>query len=79
VYAPKQFSWTWTLSDPSPRDLGAYQMATNVAIDVLKERIEDNTNGADHYHADYVEPYWATPEYMIKTATIGNHIFYKAK
>ena len=79
VYAPKQFSWTWTLSDPSPRDMGAYHMATLIAIDVLKDRIEDNTNGADHYHADYVNPYWATDEYMTKTTTIGNHIFYKAK
>ena len=32
---------------------------------------------ADHYHADYVKPYWAkgrTP-----TITIGKHLFYKLK
>jgi len=33
------------------------------------------TNGADHYHAHYVRPYWA--DLMTVTAIIGNHIFYK--
>lgn len=33
------------------------------------------TNGADHYHADYVDPYWASS--MTKTVKIGKHIFYK--
>jgi N-acetylmuramoyl-L-alanine amidase len=33
------------------------------------------TNGATHYHADYVLPYWAST--MTKTVTIGKHIFYK--
>ena len=33
------------------------------------------TKGADHYHADYVTPYWAKS--MEKTVVIGRHIFYK--
>jgi spore germination cell wall hydrolase CwlJ-like protein len=33
------------------------------------------TNGADHYHADYVNPYWAKS--MTVTVKIGRHIFYK--
>jgi len=33
------------------------------------------TGGADHYHADYCNPYWASS--MKKTCTIGKHIFYK--
>ena len=33
------------------------------------------TKGADHYHADYVDPYWAKT--MEKTVKIGRHIFYK--
>jgi len=33
------------------------------------------TNGADHWHADYINPWWA--KYGIKTAKIGKHIFYK--
>ena len=30
---------------------------------------------ADHYHADYVKPYWA--DKTKKTFTIGQHIFYR--
>lgn len=30
--------------------------------------------GANHYHADYVNPHWA--RYMKKTTKIGRHIFY---
>ena len=33
------------------------------------------TNGADHYHADYCNPYWN--KHMEITAIIGRHIFYK--
>jgi spore germination cell wall hydrolase CwlJ-like protein len=33
------------------------------------------TGGADHYHADYCNPYWN--KYMKVTAKIGRHIFYK--
>lgn len=34
------------------------------------------TNGADHYHADYIDdPYWAKS--MKVTVKIGKHIFYK--
>jgi hypothetical protein len=33
------------------------------------------TKGADHYHADYVNPYWAKK--LQKTSIIGRHIFYK--
>ena len=33
------------------------------------------TKGADHYHADYVNPYWSKK--LQKTSTIGRHIFYK--
>jgi len=32
---------------------------------------------ADHYHADYVKPYWATGR--TPTITIGKHLFYKLK
>ena len=33
------------------------------------------TKGADHYHADHVDPYWN--KHMKVTAIIGRHIFYK--
>jgi hypothetical protein len=55
----------------------------NVTDDIRKaaERAwlaSESTNlvkGADHWHADYIVPWWA--KYGQKTASIGNHIFYK--
>ena len=35
----------------------------------------DFTDGATHYHADYVKPAWASSK--TKTITVGNHIFYR--
>ena len=37
--------------------------------------ILDITDGATHYHADYVTPAWAQTK--TKTVEIGDHIFYK--
>lgn len=37
--------------------------------------LEDPTKGAMFYHANYVNPRWK----LEKTATIGNHIFYKQR
>lgn len=33
------------------------------------------TRGADHYHADYCNPYWA--KHLTRTVKIGRHIFYQ--
>ena len=33
------------------------------------------TDGADHYHADYIDPFWN--DSMVLITTIGNHKFYK--
>ena len=46
----------------------------NIAQNILGKKT-NYTNGADHYHADYVNPYWAKS--MEKTVVIGRHIFYK--
>ena len=35
----------------------------------------DITDGATHYHADYVLPSWAATK--TKTIEIGDHIFYR--
>ncbi len=78
---PYQFS-CWNRSDPSYKRLlevteknihfaTCLRIARRAVIGTLK----DNTNGATHYHADYVSPYWAQGERPIKT--IGRHIFYK--
>ena len=46
----------------------------NIAQNILGKKT-NYTKGADHYHADYVNPYWAKS--MKKTVVIGRHIFYK--
>lgn len=43
---------------------------------VNHEKLEDPSDGALFYHADYVNPRWPN---MIHTATIGRHIFYQKK
>ena len=37
--------------------------------------LKDITDGATHYHADYVSPYWSKT--MTRTFTIDNHLFFK--
>ncbi|MBL4589088.1 MAG: cell wall hydrolase [Alphaproteobacteria bacterium] len=46
-----------------------------VARRALWALIDDPTNGATHYHGDYVNPVWA--DINKKTKIIGRHIFYK--
>ena len=48
----------------------------NMAKEIASRKPETNwTNGADHYHADYVNPYWSSS--MKQTIKIKQHIFYK--
>ncbi len=48
--------------------------AHELSLMLLQGVLADNTGGADHYHAIYVSPSWASS--MVMTAQIGNHIFY---
>lgn len=78
---PYQFS-CWNRSDPSYKKLIAVDernldFATCIRIArraVIGTIGEDITKGATHYHADYVDPYWAKGQEP--TITIGRHIFY---
>jgi len=50
----------------------------NEALIIAYSKSKTNyTKGADHYHADYVNPYWNKK--MKKTTKIGQHIFYKGR
>lgn len=42
---------------------------------VINDNDTNYTLGADHYHANFVTPYWA--DTLTHTTTIENHIFYK--
>ncbi len=53
----------------------AMKRAADVAILMMKGERRAISGNATHYHADYVDPYWASK--LQKTATVGTHIFYK--
>ena len=74
VYEAKQFSWTHLIKDPAPTEARAWTRARIIARDVMIGNVEDPTNGAVYYHANYVNPDWA--EFMDLTKVIGNHLFY---
>ena len=69
----KQFSWT--LSPPPVEDGAPWRTAQQVAR--LSFHMQDFTDGATHYHALYVKPYWRTD--MTILGQWGSHIFYKRK
>jgi spore germination cell wall hydrolase CwlJ-like protein len=78
---PYQFS-CWNKSDPQYKrvisvDASDLHFATciRVARRALLGLIKDTTNGATHYHADYVNPTWA--DIRKKTVIIGRHFFYR--
>lgn len=81
VLKPYQFS-CWNSSDPNRsiiEPMTEQQLFANgsltLARQIIDGRLKDITGGATHYHAKSVKPSWASK--MEKTATIGNHIFYK--
>jgi N-acetylmuramoyl-L-alanine amidase len=73
---PKRISYTKNLTRSQE---SLYNDIRDLAIYVYLnyEKLEDPTNGALFYHADYVNPYWAKTK--VKTVKIGRHIFYVRK
>ena len=75
VHAPNQFSWTLKTQDkPQGREWEASKHAAKMFVNGVRVKNLENT---DHYHANYVDPYWNVN--MKKTGTIGNHIFFASK
>ena len=73
-----QFSWYCDGKSDRPREPYAWAYAQMVAADVLIGQgieVTDMTQGATHYHANYVRPYWA--DKLEYTVTYGSHLFYK--
>ena len=53
-----------------------FQVASIVAITVLSGNVEDNTNGATHFHNPFTSsPAWKNQ--LTKTMRLGNHDFYR--
>ncbi len=70
-----QFSWYCDGKSDVPKDELSWLYARVVAYNVLYDYHKDNTDGATHYHANYVRPWWS--KHYDKTVTHGSHIFYK--
>ena len=70
VFKPYQFSWTIKMPGDTAKNFPKYAHIAHMAW-----LSQDVTNGATHYHATHIRPYWAAK--MKRTARIGNHIFYR--
>jgi hypothetical protein len=69
-----QFSWHCDGRPDRPKNRRAWRKSQRLAEKVLSGQVEDRTQGALWYHAEYVSPYWRAA--FNKGPKIGQHIFY---
>jgi len=73
-----QFSWYCDGKSDTPKDENAWERSRKFARDMyLFQMYRGITEGATHYHATYVDPYWAPS--LDRITQIGAHIFYREK
>ena len=74
-----QFSWYCDGKHDRPNESPAWRISQKVAAYVIRTpALLDITDGATHYHADYIDPpRWAVLKE--KTVTIDTHLFYNKK
>ena len=70
-----QFSWFCDGKSDEPVDSKTWIESMLIARRVMEGEWSDVTEGATHYHADSVLPYWASS--LNRTVTVDNHLFYK--
>jgi len=70
-----QFSWFCDGKSDEPVDSATWLSSMHIARDVVQSKYGDITEGATHYHATWVYPYWA--DSLNETVVINEHIFYK--
>ena len=70
-----QFTWYCDGKPDEPTEILVWAKSVLVANQVLTGVVPDVTNGATHYHARYVNPYWSAS--LSKTVTYGSHLFYR--
>ena len=72
-----QFSWYCDGKSDEPSDVETYDTIYGMAQDMLYQNMPylDITDGATHYHADYITPSWAYTK--TRTVEIEDHIFYR--
>jgi spore germination cell wall hydrolase CwlJ-like protein len=81
LFIPKknmcQFSWYCDGQSDAPVEQYAWLRAKEVARDIITFRkFRGLTEGATHYHANYVKPKWSFHKKMHLIGRIGDHIFY---
>lgn len=71
-----QFTFTCDGSLSRPVSEGRFADAVMLAQDAIDGRLPDRVGEATHYHAHYVNPYWAPS--LNRVGRIGAHIFYNS-
>ena len=70
-----QFSWYCDGLSDTATETNSWQQAVEIAISItLHDKFRGITEGATHYHTNFVDPYWNVDMRLI--GTIGDHIFY---
>ena len=72
-----QFSWYCDGKSDRIHDMTTFSDIFDFTLGLVDGTIKvmDVTQGATHYHADYVQPYWTTD--MKYLGKVGSHLFYK--
>ena len=78
VYQSKQFSFTHDgKSDDINRVTNVLDVTEVITSKLVARDVMDGYTpaiNADHYHADYANPYWMKSMQVV--ATVGSHVFY---
>lgn len=70
-----QFSWYCDGKTDTPSEMDAWYRSLSIATQILMAgKFRGLTEGATHYHTEYVDPFWN--DSMILIGGIGDHIFY---
>jgi len=70
-----QYSWFCDGLSDTPQDGKLMLESTILAQNIISGTVTDVSQGATHYHATYVHPYWA--DELTTVLYVGNHIFYR--
>ncbi len=70
-----QFSFACNGATKKVVESRAWHAVEKLAHQVMLGVVPNVTRDATHYHADYVDPKWASQ--LIRTVQIGRHIFYR--
>jgi N-acetylmuramoyl-L-alanine amidase len=71
-----QFSWYCDGKADDPQDTDIWMEAQGIAYMMIEHgEFRGITEGATHYHATYVDPYWASSLQMV--GTLGKHVYYR--